>query len=122
MPRIVWSPRATQDIQRLYRFLASRNPEAAKRAVLAIRSDVRTLMNQPRSGRRIDGMAPEFWEWIVDFGRDGYLVRNGLSADEVVILAIRHGREDGYQQPKFSYWTVRPTRLNSDHLPFSQRY
>ena len=32
MPRLIWSPAALRDVQRLYRFLAEKNAEAAKRA------------------------------------------------------------------------------------------
>jgi plasmid stabilization system protein ParE len=37
MPRLIWAPAALQDVQRLYRFLAPRNPASAARAVRAIR-------------------------------------------------------------------------------------
>ena len=33
MPRLIWSPRALLDVQRLHRFLAERNTDAARRAV-----------------------------------------------------------------------------------------
>ncbi|AYG57623.1 type II toxin-antitoxin system RelE/ParE family toxin [Rhizobium jaguaris] len=97
MPRLIWSPRATRDVQRLYRFLTPANPDAATRAVRTIRSSVRILSHQPQLGRFIEDMSAEFREWIIDFGRDGYVVRYHYDGDAVVILAIRHGREDGYK-------------------------
>ncbi len=97
MPRLIWTPRATRDVQRLYRFLARRNPEAGKRAALAIYSGIGILEKQPHSGRRAEEMEPEFREWIIDFGRDGYVVLYRLEKADVVLLAVRHGRESGYK-------------------------
>jgi plasmid stabilization system protein ParE len=96
MPRLIWSPRASHDVQRLYRFLVPNNPAAAKRAVGAIRTGVRILGHQPQLGRPVEDLGPEFREWVIDFGRDAYVVRYRYTEDAVVILAIRHGREVGY--------------------------
>ena len=46
MPRLIWSRQALLDVQRLYRFLASKNVDAAKRAVSAVRQGVRVLRYQ----------------------------------------------------------------------------
>jgi plasmid stabilization system protein ParE len=56
MPRLIWSPLALRDVQRIYRFLAGKNPGAAKRAVQAVREGVRVLGHQPQIGRPIDDM------------------------------------------------------------------
>lgn len=98
MPRLIWTPRATRDVQRLYRFLARRNPDAGRRAALAIRSGVGILEQQPLAGRQAEEMEPEFREWIIDFGRDGYVVLYRLEKADVVLLAVRHGRESGYRR------------------------
>lgn len=96
MPRLIWSPPALLDVQRLYRFLALKNPDAARRAVKAIRQSVRALELQPGVGRPIEDMPEEFREWIIDFGDSGYLARYRLAPDAVVILAVRHQKEVGY--------------------------
>ncbi len=95
MPSLKWSPEALADVQRLYRFLASKNPDAAIRAVQAIRTNVKILANQPHAGWPNKTMAPEFREWLIDFDRDGYIVLYHYDGEEVVILAVRHGREVG---------------------------
>jgi plasmid stabilization system protein ParE len=41
--RLIWTPSALRDVQRLYRFLAEKNRDAAKRAVQAIRSGVQII-------------------------------------------------------------------------------
>ncbi|OXR50783.1 plasmid stabilization protein [Pusillimonas sp. T2] len=96
MSRLIWSPSALQDVQRLYRFLASRNPDAAKRAVTAIRQGVKVLEQQPGVGRPVDGMADEFRDWIIDFGDSGYVARYRVGLQFVTILAVRHQKEIGF--------------------------
>ncbi len=41
-------------------------------------------------------LPPEFREWIIDFGQGAYVVLYHYDGKEVVILAVRHGREVGY--------------------------
>ena len=96
MPQLIWSPSALRDIQRLYRFLAANNPDAARRAVAAIRVGMKTVVLQPGVGRPILDMAPEYREWLIDFGASGYVAKYRLERDTAVILAVRHQREAGY--------------------------
>ncbi len=96
MSRLIWSPAALLDVQRLYRFLAPKNTDAARRTAQAIRSAVGILRDHPRMGRPAEDMNPEFREWVIEFGRDGYVVLYRLDDEDVVLLAIRHGREAGY--------------------------
>ena len=95
MSRVIWSPAALLDVQRLYRFLALKNIDAAKRAVAAMRQGVGVLGQQPGIGRPIDEMPDEFREWIIDFGDSGYVARYRLDSDVVTILAMRHQKEVG---------------------------
>jgi plasmid stabilization system protein ParE len=93
MPSLKWTPQALADVQRLHRFLASKNPEAATRAVQSIRAGVRILASQPRVGHPAEDLDPEFREWLIRFGQSGYLVLYRIEGDEVILLSIRHGRE-----------------------------
>jgi len=95
MSRLIWAPAALLDVQRLYRFLAPKNMDAAKRAVTAMRQGVRVLGQQPGIGRPIDEMPDEFREWIIDFGESGYVARYRLDSSGVTILAVRHQKEVG---------------------------
>lgn len=96
MPRLIWSQPALLDVQRLYRFLAPKNLDAAKRAVNAIRLGVKVLGQQPGIGRPIEDMSDEWREWIIDFGDSGYVARYRIGPDAVTILAVRHQKEVGY--------------------------
>jgi plasmid stabilization system protein ParE len=96
MPRLIWSPAALLDVQRLYRFLAAKNIDAAKHAVKAIREDVKIINAQPGVGRPAEGMEPEYREWLIDFGDSGYIALYRCDAQTAVIVAVRHQKEAGY--------------------------
>ncbi len=96
MPRLIWAPPALHDVQRLYRFLAEKNTDAARRAVKSIRDGVKVLAQQPAIGRPVEDMEPEFREWLIDFGDSGYIALYRYDGETAVILAVRHQREAGY--------------------------
>ncbi len=95
MPRLIWTPLALVDLQRLYRFLAPKNPDAARRAVKALRAGVKILAHQPGIGRPVEDMDPEFREWLIDFGDSGYAILYRFDGGVVAILAVRHQKEAG---------------------------
>jgi len=96
MPRLTWSPSALRDVQRLYRFLAEKNIDAAKHAVKAIRQGVKIIARQPGIGRPAEDMEPEYREWMIAFGESGYVALYRYDEQTAVILAVRHQREAGY--------------------------
>jgi plasmid stabilization system protein ParE len=96
MPTLIWTPEALADVQRLYRFLAPKDSNAAKRAVQTIRAGVRILGQRPRVGRPVEEMEPEFREWPIGFGNSGYVVLYHFDGETAVILAVRHQKEAGY--------------------------
>jgi plasmid stabilization system protein ParE len=96
MSRVIWSPAALLDVQRLYRFLAPKNIDAAKQVVKALRQGVKVLQLQAGIGRPIDDMPEEFREWIIDFGDSGYVARYRVDSEVVLILAVRHQKQAGY--------------------------
>lgn len=98
MPGLIWSPRALADLGRLHRFLADRDPEAARRAVRAIREGMRLVEAHPAAGRPAEGLDdPAFRERWIAFGGSGYLALYRLDDTRAVVLAVRHGRELGHR-------------------------
>lgn len=93
MPRLIWSPPALLDVQRLYRFMAEKDIDAAKRAVKAIRAGVKIIAQQPEIGRPADEMEPEFREWLINFGDSGYIALYRYDGQTAVIVAVRHQKE-----------------------------
>lgn len=96
MPQLIWTPAALQDVQRLYRFLSPKNPDAASRAIQAIRAGVKILARQPHIGRHVEDMDNAFREWLVKFGDSGYVVLYRFDEERISLLAIRHQKELGY--------------------------
>lgn len=96
MPRLKWSQHAQRDLVRLHDFLSGKSRDAARRAIKAIREGVKILNKNPEIGRPVDELPTEFREWIVEFGQGAYVMFYRYDGKEVVLLAIRHGREAGY--------------------------
>ena len=96
MPPLKWSQQALRDIARLHNFLAPKSPDAAKRAIQAIRQSLSALTSHPEMGRPVEELPTEFREWVIEFGSGAYVAIYHYDGKEVVILAIRHGREAGY--------------------------
>ena len=96
MPRLIWTPSALLDVQRLYRFLVVKNPDAARRAVKAIRQGVKVLEQQPSVGRPVEEMDNEYRDWIIDFGDSGYVARYRVDPQFVSVLAVRRPKEVGF--------------------------
>jgi plasmid stabilization system protein ParE len=96
MPRLIWSAPALRDVQRLYRFLAEKNANAAGRAVRAIRAGAQVLARHPEIGRPVEDMEPEYREWLIDFGDSGYVALYRYDGETALIVAVRHQREAGY--------------------------
>ena len=96
MPRLSWAQPALLDVARLYDFLAPKNLDAAQRAVQAIRQGVKALGTHPEIGRPVEELPSEFREWVIEFGQGAYVALYHYDGKQVVILAVRHGREAGY--------------------------
>jgi plasmid stabilization system protein ParE len=84
------------DVARLHDFLAPKSRDAAKRAVRAVRQGIKALGKHPEIGRLIEEMPPEFREWVIEFGHGAYVALYHYDKKQIVILAVRRGREAGY--------------------------
>jgi plasmid stabilization system protein ParE len=84
-------------VARLHAFLAPKSRDAAKRALKAIRRGVKALAKHPEIGRPVDELPAEFRECIIEFGSGAHVVLYYYyDGKQVVMLAVRHGREGGY--------------------------
>jgi plasmid stabilization system protein ParE len=93
MYQVKYSRNALYDLQRLYDFLKTKNPDAAKRARNHILKSLQILRNQPRVGRPLEDMPDEYREWFVVFGGSGYTVYYRIQEESVIVLALRHQKE-----------------------------
>ena len=87
---IEFSQSAVKDLVRLREFIATNNPEAAKRVALRIREAIATLALYPAKGRIVPEL-PEVRELIAG----NYVVRYLIDPERstIYILRIWHGRE-----------------------------
>lgn len=91
MPRIAWLPESLRDIERLYDFLAEKNPMAARNAAVCIQAGARQLESFPEIGKPLgDGRR----ELFVAFGAGAYILRYRLDdSGQPVVVRVWHTRE-----------------------------
>lgn len=97
MAQVVHSRNAASNIERLYRFLVEKSPDAATRAINAILARLAFLERFPLLGP-IDPDRPDTRQLFTRFGTAGYVARYRVRDDTVTVLAIRHMREAGYSE------------------------
>lgn len=95
--RVIVTPGAVSGLERCRRFLAEKNPRAARRAADAIKKAFAMLGDHPEMGRPYPH-EPGLRELLIMFGDAGYvaLYRHQPAEGAVFILAFRHQREAGY--------------------------
>ena len=91
--RLIWLPEARDDIQRLYDFLLTRAPAAAGRAIRAIQLGAQRLLELPHVGRPMNDDTRRR-ELYIPFGASAYVLRYRIHDDTIVIIRVRHSRED----------------------------
>jgi len=97
VPHVIVTAGAAEGLERCRQFLATKAPEAARRAGQAIERQLRLLETAPDIGRPFPEM-PELRELVIAFGDSGYiaLYRHEPTSGVVYILAFRHQKEVGY--------------------------
>ncbi|RUL99707.1 type II toxin-antitoxin system RelE/ParE family toxin [Rhizobium chutanense] len=86
-----------EDLDRLADFLIERDPDLAERALNAIRKALLILEDFPLMARRASADDPLLRELVVPFGSAGYVILfKVMSETSVIVLAVRHQREEDY--------------------------
>jgi len=95
MTRWVLAAAAAEDLERLVEFLLERFPEDAVQTVDVITDALNILQHHPRIGRPLGAALREL---VISRGRTGYLALYEYDevADLVIVLAVRHQREQDY--------------------------
>ena len=97
MPYIVnWTENASQGLERAYLFLAEKNEDAAKAALITIREKALLLEQFPNAARPAEDFEPEYRELLIPFGGAGYILIYEVIGDSVYVLAVKHQKEAGY--------------------------
>ena len=96
MTRWLVSVDAAQDLEELVDFLRTHQADYAVETIDLILNALNFLEQHPHIGRRVQNQLREL---IISRGKTGYvaLYEYDEAADVVLVLAIRHQREAGYQ-------------------------
>jgi plasmid stabilization system protein ParE len=95
--QVRYTKAAKEDLLRLYEFLVESDPEAARRALDAIRKSIDLLQDFPFTCRKASPDNPFLREMLIGFGDGGYVALFEIEAENMVtILAVRHQREEDY--------------------------
>lgn len=97
MAWVIYSARALDDLDRLTDFLFAQNPDLALGTLDIIEDAMEILERHPLIGRQLsDGLR----ELIISRGHTGYVALYSFETqhDAILVLAIRHQREAGYQE------------------------
>jgi toxin ParE1/3/4 len=89
--KVVLSPQALADLDRLKEFLSDKNRAASDRMISVLIEAIDSLSHFPARGR--PGDDAHMHEMVVPFGRAAYVVHYALLGSEILILRIWHGRE-----------------------------
>lgn len=99
---VIFSPSAAEDLERLFDFLLDRaetveDLEIAQSAIEAIQMAVSIQLSRSPYSFRKSGSRSTRRELIIPFGSTGYVALYEIASPNlVVILAIRHQREEDY--------------------------
>ena len=96
MAQVIYSRRAFADLDRLTEFLLKEAPLSAVTAIDTIMDGIQILERHPLIGRRCE---QDLRELVIAYGQRGYVALYSYEprADVVLILALRHQREAGFQ-------------------------
>jgi plasmid stabilization system protein ParE len=94
MPRLILTPEAIADLQRVRDFLAQRSPEAAAKAQATLVEHLEKVQRFPAIYRPVPHR-PDEREAVIAFGSYGYVLRyrHDTAADLVAVLRVWHQRE-----------------------------
>jgi plasmid stabilization system protein ParE len=95
--RVRFAPRAADDLQRLFDFLADEDLLAAERARAAIEQAIELLRSFPFACRKALPDNPFLRELVIEFGHSGYVALYEIEdTNTVTVLAVRHQREEDF--------------------------
>ena len=97
MATLLYSARALDDLARLADFLVEDDPARAEATAAIIAGGLEVLEAHPLMGRSAAGTLREL---VISRGRSGYLALYEYqpATDRVVVVAIRHQREAGFEE------------------------
>lgn len=90
MPRLIYKPRALDDLSEIHDYIAQDNPAAAARQILSISKSCEALAGMPGIGRGRPDLRPGMRTWPVGF----YLVLHREVQGGIEVVRVVHGARD----------------------------
>src|SRR2546430_546374 len=97
MASLRFDERALEDLDRLADFLAKNDPGSTDATATLITQAIGVLVSHPLIGKRVEG---DLRELVISRGSTGYLALYEYQPafDRVIVRAIRHQREAGFDE------------------------
>ena len=92
---VIWLPSASRDVARLRDFLKSKKTRAAQRAAKRILEGVMILQMNPGAGAPVDDLLA-YRDLKLSFGSGEYIIRYREESQRVLIVRVRHSKEEGF--------------------------
>lgn len=89
--KVILSPRAELDFETQVRWLAEHSPAAGRAAAMRIVEVIDLLADFPELGMVIH---EDVREKLVQFGRDGFVIRYRRTDQTLIVVRIFHSRQD----------------------------
>ena len=87
--KLQFTAKALEDLERLYEFVAEKNPAAADRIRQQLLDSFQTLLKQPMGGKPVKSLPVR--QWVAGDYVIRYLIEN---EQNLIIVRIWQGRED----------------------------
>lgn len=84
-------PQAERDLDRFETFLMKMSYLAAQRRIRWLRAEIATLADNPYRGQSQDRQR---YVLVLRYARTAYVVRYRLTSAKVIVISIRHGKEN----------------------------
>jgi len=84
-------PRARRDIVRFENFLRNMSENAAERRIDWLQREILSLADNPHRGQSQDRQR---YVLVLRYARAAYVVRYRLTPTKVIVIGIRHGKEN----------------------------
>ncbi len=94
MSQIIYTPEFINDFERVYNFLAEKNPIAAQNLAGILEEKLELLATIPKAFVFFG----EFRLYLLEFGSSGYAILYDYNEelDTITVLRIRHQKESGF--------------------------
>jgi len=79
---------AINDLKRLRKFIAEKNPAAAQRYSQSLQQSLKGLMLHPKKGRPVEDL-----ENVRELVAGDYVARYKVKTESIVVLKIKHSKE-----------------------------